>query len=309
MPSVRIRVPATSANLGPGFDCLGLAVALHNEVRVAWGRDVTETTVSIRGEGANELRDESNATLSSMRLGWSALGRPPVPVRLQMINRIPLARGLGSSAAAIVAGLAAARAVSGLDAADHAWILRHALSVEPHPDNIAAAVYGGLTAALLVDEDGVRCLPLGRPRGLRVAFAVPPYRVSTHDARAVLPWRYAREDVVFSASRAALLVGALVRGAHEVLGEAVLDRIHTPARSALIPQYEAVRRAALEAGAVGVFISGSGPTVGAFLRGDGRRAEAVARRMAAAFEAGGAAARPLWPAVSAQGVRIEAIDG
>lgn len=309
MPSVCIRVPATSANLGPGFDCLGLAVALHNEVRVTWGSDVTATTVSIAGEGAGELRDDSNATLSSMRLAWTALGRAPTPVRLHMTNRIPMARGLGSSAAAIVAGLAAARAVAGLEPCDRPWLLRHALSVEPHPDNIAAAVYGGLTAALLVDEDGVRCLPLGRPRGLRVAFAVPAYRVSTHDARAVLPWRYTREDVVFSASRAALLVGALVRGAHEVLGEAVLDRIHTPARSALIPQYEGVRRAAFEAGAAGVFISGSGPTVGAFVPGDSRKAEAVARAMATAFEAEGAAARPLWPPISATGVRIEAIDG
>lgn len=308
MPSVRIRVPATSANLGPGFDCLGLAVALRNEVRVEWGNDVTSTTVTIAGEGADDLRDERNATLSSLRLAWTALSHPPVAVRLHMTNRIPMARGLGSSAAAIVAGLTAARAVAGLDALDRPWLLRHALSIEPHPDNIAAAVYGGLTAALLVDEDGVQCLPLGRPRGLRVAFAVPAYRVSTQEARAVLPCRYSREDVVFSASRAALLVGALVRGAHDVLGEAVLDRIHTPARSALIPQYEAVRRAAIDAGAAGVFISGSGPTVGAFLRGDAHRAESVARRMAAAFEAGGAPARALWPTISVDGVDIEAID-
>ena len=303
MPSVRLRVPATSANLGPGFDCLGLAVALYNEVRVEWGGHIAATAVSIEGEGAGELADENNATLSSMRLAWQALGRDAVAVRLHMTNRIPMARGLGSSAAAIVAGLAAARAVAGLEITDRDWLLRHAMLVEPHPDNIAAAVHGGLTASVLGDGDAATCLPLGRPRGVRVAFAVPSYKVSTQQARSVLPASYTREDVVFSASRAALLVGALVAGAHDLLGEASRDRIHTPARATLIPQWSRVRQAALDAGAAAVFISGSGPTVGAFVQGGHATAERVAHAMAGAFREGGATARPLWPALDKGGCK------
>ncbi|NDD27829.1 MAG: homoserine kinase [Proteobacteria bacterium] len=305
MPSAIIRVPATSANLGPGFDCLGLALAMHNEVRLEWGDHVHETHVTIGGEGACEISDEDNATLLSLRLGLSALNLPPAPVRLAQENRIPLARGLGSSAAAIVAGLVAARLMAGRDPLDRPWLLHNAMLIEPHPDNIAAAIYGGLTASLLIDEASVRCLPLGRPRGLRVAFAVPSYRVSTREARAVLPQQYSREDVIFSASRAAILVGALMSRSHDLLDEAVRDRIHTPARAKLIDEWGRVSEAAANAGADGVFISGSGPTVGAFVRGGASDARRVARAMTLAFASGGVKAKPLWPEIAARGVEVE----
>lgn len=307
MPSVRVRTPATSANLGPGFDCLGLAVALRNEVTVTWGDAVARDRVTITGEGAQGLDDASNATLASLRLGLTWLERAIVPVHLKMHNRIPLARGLGSSAAAIVAGLAAARAVAGCDPLDRSWILEQALRIEPHPDNLAAAVFGGLTAAVLVDDTAVRCLPMGRPRGLRVAFAVPSHHVSTREARTALPAQYSRADATFSSSRAALLVGALLNGAHDLLDEAVRDRLHTPARAGLIGPWDEVRAAALEAGARGVFISGSGPTVGAFVPGQTADARRVAQAMAHAFARAGVAAVPLWPAIAAHGVEVEPV--
>lgn len=309
MPAIRVRVPATSANLGPGFDCLGLAVTLYNEMRFTWGRDVTQTSVEVRGEGVAELSDADNVTLTSLRLGLTTLQHEPTPVRLVQENRIPLSRGLGSSASAIVAGLAAARAIAGVDPLDRQWLLGCALLVEPHPDNVAAAIHGGLTAALLVDESNVRCLPLGKPPGLRVAFAIPTYRISTAEARAALPKTYSREDVVFSASRAAILVGALVRGRYDLLQDAVQDRIHTPARGRLITGWKRVVRDAAEAGAAGVFISGSGPTIGAFVEGDAARAEAVARAMVHALQALHVRAMPLWPEIDASGVEVEHLGG
>jgi homoserine kinase len=159
-----------------------------------------------------------------------------------------------------------------------------------------------------VDEARVRCIPCGRPRGLRVALAIPEVRVSTEAARTVLPSRYTREDAVFSASRAAFLVAALTRGASEELAEAVRDRIHTPARAALVPAWQAVRSAGYAAGAAGVFISGSGPTVGAFVAGRASDGERVARAMAGAFADAGVEARPRWPTVDAAGVDVEVLS-
>ncbi|MBM3464036.1 MAG: homoserine kinase [Armatimonadetes bacterium] len=296
---LRVVVPATSANLGPGFDCLGLALEVANESVFAWAdRDAAE----VEGEGAECLpRDASHLSLQALRHGLSALGvKDARPVALRQINRIPLSRGMGSSAAAIVAGLAAARAFAGFPD-DPAWLLTHANALEGHPDNVAAAIYGGCTAAW---PDGVdaRCTSLSFPRGLNVALAIPAFQVSTEKAREALPAAYPLADVSFSLSRAALLVAALAGGDFEALEFAVEDRIHTPYRARLIPGFEEARAAAREAGARGTFISGSGPTVASFVP-PGVDAERVAAAMAAVFPE----ARAVATRISPTGVRCSAV--
>lgn len=305
MPGLRIRVPATCANLGPGFDCLGLALDLYNDTWLEWD-GVASYAVEIEGEGASDLpRDETHLTLRALVEGMQALDQPIRPVRLRQVNRIPLSRGMGSSAAAIVAGLVAARAMAGARE-NPAWVLQHAAAMEGHPDNVAAATCGGVTAAW-VEEERAFCLPLGYPRDLHVALAVPAFRVSTEEARQALPRLVPLEDVTFTLSRCAVLVGALASGRLDLVGEAVRDRLHTPYRAALIPGIAEVEAAARAAGAVGFFISGSGPTVAAFAT-DAREAETAAEAMARAFQRQGTAAAAHAVPVAARGAWAEALE-
>ncbi len=301
MRFARIRVCATTANLGPGFDFLGLAVKLYNEVTVAWpiGEAGPPPCVEITGEGATEIHDANNLMLTAFRHGLEVLGHPFPRVRIRAHNAIPVTRGLGSSAAAVVAGLAAASAVAGHEAPRRDWILEQALRIEPHPDNLAAAIHGGLTASVKTEHDGTRCFPMPLHAQLRLGFAVPDLRVSTDEARRALPADYRREDAVYSAARAAILVSALRDGAFEWLEEAVSDRLHTPFRAPLLHCWDDVRAAARASGACGVFISGSGPTVGAFVRDDAR---GVAQAMTRAFLQNGYDARPLALDVEPHGV-------
>jgi homoserine kinase len=300
MPVARIRVPATSANLGPGFDCLGVALTLHNELEVSWvdegtrGHDLAgcAVEVTIEGEGADALpHDRSHLAVRALEHGLDALGGDTAPARLHLrqVNRVPLARGLGSSSAAIVAGLAAALALRGKPL-DRAWLLEHAMHLEGHPDNVAPAIYGGATAAF-VDETGrAGCLALAPP-DLRVAVAIPGLHVSTAKARAALPSQIPLADAVFTISRAALLAASLASGRYDLLREACRDRLHTPYRAPLVGPFDAVAAAALEAGAAGVFISGSGPTMAAFTTGVLASAQHIAECMAAVFRAHGITAR------------------
>lgn len=327
MTRFHVTVPATSANLGPGFDCLGLALALHNEVSVEC-EPVTGATaeasawspeMEIQGEGADGLpRDASHLLVRAMIQGLASLATPPIlrPTRIAQVNRIPLARGMGSSASTIVAGLAMARRLAGLSP-DPEWMLEEATRIEGHPDNVAPAIHGGLTVAFMsappreaapsgADPVGrARCLPLP-VAGLGAALAVPDFEVSTHEARSCLPARLPLDDAVFTIAHAALLAGALVTGRHDLLREATRDRVHTPYRAPLVRAWPEVEAAALEAGALAVFISGSGPTVGAFVAdADPAAGERVARRMAAAFEQRGCPARPLSCPIDRRGVRVE----
>ncbi|HEY4001757.1 MAG TPA: homoserine kinase, partial [Candidatus Xenobia bacterium] len=256
-----IHVPATTANLGPGFDCLGLALKLYNEVTV----EVGGSGWTMEGEGAAELPEGSE------NLFWRAYhqvlrenGATVPSLRVRQVNRIPLGRGLGSSASAIVAGIVAAQEVLG-GTLSPAAMVNIATRLEGHPDNVAPALLGGLILCSS-GPDGVRTTSLPVPFELQVAVASPDVRVSTEEARRILPGSYPLADVTFTVSRACMLVSALLQKDLDALAEAVEDRIHTPWRQTLIPGYEAVRQAARQAGALGCFISGSGPTMAAFCR-------------------------------------------
>lgn len=256
--TVRVRVPATTANLGPGFDALGLALALYNEVEIGMAE---VTSVEVRGAGRDSLpRDGSHLVLRSASLLADRAGRAVQGWRLVQSNAIPLARGLGSSSAAIVAGLVGADALLGT-ALPPSELLALAAEIEGHPDNVAPAIFGGLVVCCT--DAGLFALPLPAPR-LQVVVAIPNFEVSTEAARKVMPQSIPHADGVYNTSHVALTVAALMTGEFAHLRVGMRDRLHQPYRAHLIPGFEATCAAALAAGAHGVALSGSGPTIAAF---------------------------------------------
>ncbi|GIH11700.1 homoserine kinase [Rhizocola hellebori] len=253
--SFTVKVPATSANLGPGFDCLGLALDLHDEVTASLGE---QTSVEILGEGAGELADdEKHLVVRAMRETFDELGAQPAGIVLRCVNRIPQARGLGSSSAAIVAGVTLANALGGgtLSRADE---LRIAGRIEGHPDNVAPCLLGGFTIAWM--SDGVAsAVSLAPSPSLVATLLVPTEKGLTAHARAALPAQVPHPDAAFTAGRAALLVHALTQ-APELLFEATEDRLHQDYRAPGMPATAALVQR-LRAAGVAATVSGAGPSV------------------------------------------------
>ena len=280
--SIGVRVPATSANLGPGFDVLGLALGLYNEIVY---EEADRVSVTVEGEGAGRLdTGAGNVVARAALMAHEAAGRPFTGAAIQCVNRIPTARGLGSSAAAWVGGLVAANATLG-SPLDRAAVLTLACRAEGHPDNVAAALLGGLTVSC-VSGDRVSAVSLPMPADLGWVVLVPRIESATREARAVLPDTVTRADAVFNLQRMGLLLAALASGRLDVLGVAMEDRLHQPQRQALFPWMEAVRRAALDAGALGCVLSGAGPSLLAAVRG---AAQPVAQAMEGALSLAGVA--------------------
>lgn len=253
---MRVRVPATSANLGPGFDCLGLAVSLYLEVEAQLS---AADRFCYRGEGA--LPDSpDNLIHQAFRQVYRQLHRPPPPVTLIVHNAIPLARGLGSSSAALVAGMALADAMLG-EPLGREGIFQLAAATEGHPDNVAPAIFGGFTVSV-ASERGFVSVALPLPESWQLLFGVPDFELPTSQARAVLPERYARHDVIHSAGRTALWSLAVSQNRPELLALASQDVLHEPYREALIPGLRRTREALLAAGAYAAFLSGAGPSLG-----------------------------------------------
>jgi homoserine kinase len=264
---VAVRVPATSANLGPGYDALGLALTLYDDVRaqVVAGSAVS---VTIAGEGAGELAtDDRHLVVQTMKTTFENLGVAAPGIELACRNHIPQARGLGSSSSAIVAGILLARALveGGAEAMDDAAALRLAAELEGHPDNVAPCLLGGLTVAW-VDESGARAARVEPSCEVRPFIWVPEERSLTETARAALPATVPHEDAAFNASRSALLVHALA-AAPELLFAATEDRLHQPYRAADQPATAALLRRLRDAGAAAV-VSGAGPSVLVLAAGD-----------------------------------------
>ncbi|KHL18489.1 homoserine kinase [Mumia flava] len=255
-----VVVPASSANLGPGFDALGLALTLYDEIELEV-RDRPGVEVEVEGMGADEVpRDESHLVVRSARAAFAACGLEQPGLRLRCTNRIPHARGLGSSSAAIVGGIVAARSVLADPAAlDDAAALRLADRIEGHPDNVAAALLGGLTIAWGA-ADGARAIRL--PVEADVVVYVPPTPVRTDVARGLIPAGIPHEDAAHAAGRAALLVAAL-QGHGDALLDATEDRLHQGFRAPAMPDSLALIER-LRADGVPAVVSGAGPTVLAF---------------------------------------------
>ncbi len=301
LAKVTVSVPATTSNLGPGFDCLGLALDLRNELTLELMDGKGPAVVEIEGEGEKELpRGETNYMVKAARriLPKSLPGR----LVFRSKNRIPLARGLGSSAAAVVAGLWAGAHLFGTLRRSEDELEDLAVAMEGHPDNVAPCVHGGLTAS--VHHNGVL-----RVQGLEIhpsfsgAVCVPALELPTRRARKVLPKRVTLTDAVFNLQRAVLLPRALATARTTYLPELMEDRLHQPYRAPLVPGlYDAIA-AAYRAGAAGAALSGSGSAVFAFV--EGGAGPRVGEAMRRAFRKHRVSARAFPVAVDHHGVRIE----
>lgn len=260
MPAaVKVRVPATVANLGPGFDALGIAVRMHLEIDIEPRRDSMDITVE--GEGAELLpADDTNLVIRSMNTFFDHVGRRPPGFAVRVKNPIPLASGLGSSSAAIVGGLFAARAVTGRTV-PQIEMVQLATSIEGHPDNVLPALLGGLVVCYRSDEDELRYLRLDPSERLVPIIAVPREGFPTQQAREALPSDVAFADAQFTASRAALLVAGITSGSGaDVLSDAMNDRLHEPHRLKLMPETAAVHAELRQAG-LPVALAGAGPSL------------------------------------------------
>lgn len=274
-----VRVPATTANLGAGFDSFGMALCLHNEIEL----DLcgTSLAIDIQGEGANELpKDASNLVYRGI---MCVLRRASISVpglRLTLTNRIPLESGLGSSASAIVGGLVLGNCIAG-NVLNLEQLLELAVDMEGHPDNVVPALLGGFTVCCMNEDSRVIHARHSIPEGLEVIIAVPECHVCTAQARTVLPRSVPLRDAVFNLSRAALFVSAFISRDFELLKVGMQDRLHQSYRLELIPGAQDAIRAAYSAGAVGAAVSGSGPSIIAFSKGN---TDCIAKQMLRVFE-------------------------
>lgn len=280
--SFRVSVPATTANIGPGFDCLGAALTRYN--RFTFTRNPEQASLAITVTGAECDRvptDTSNLAYIAFCKCFKHLNQPVPAVQITIDLGIPLARGLGSSSTAIVGGILGANALAGfpLQAADLAQL---ATDIEGHPDNVVPALLGGCRLATVNDQGQGTLCEIPWHSAIVPILVVPAFEVSTAKARKVLPREYSRADVVYNIGHLGLLLRALETGNGDWLRTAISDRIHEPYRKTLIPGYDEVVQAALSAGAYGVTISGAGPTLLAL--GSADQAEAIATSMSATWQ-------------------------
>lgn len=281
--SLVIRVPATTANLGPGFDCLGMALSLWNTMRVGWA---DSPTLTIHGAGADRLRlDERNLMYRSAQRLLDEAGHGSRRLSIESWQEIPLSRGLGSSSAAIVGGLYGANALLGYPIAPHG-LLQLAAEIEGHPDNVAPALMGGLSI-VVADGGTVHAAPVPLPDGLQCVVYIPDMPMATEKARGVLESQVARPDAVFNVGRAALLVAALALDRPEYLRVATQDRLHQPQRQRVYRQMKVIFDHALAAGARGVFLSGAGSSIVALTTRGENRAFTIGYEMADAGDKSG----------------------
>jgi homoserine kinase len=295
---ISVRVPATSANLGPGYDAVGLALSLSTRI----GLDRSpHPEIDIRGTGADLIpRGPEHPAYRAARFVAEVVGESDAQFRLVQENSIPPTRGLGGSAAALVGGAVAANDLFGGQIAPPD-LLNIVCELDGHPDNAAPALLGGLVIGTLTPV-GVSAVRL-EPKDLKVVVAVPDFAVSTTAARRALPDSVPHRDAAFNVGRSGLLLGALATGEYHLLRVAMQDRLHQPYRSHLIPGLEDVIEVALKTGAHGACLSGSGPTVLAFA--PETRAREIASAMKTAFEARGVVAESLALDVDLAGARVE----
>lgn len=300
--SVKIRVPGTSANCGPGFDCLGVACTIYNELELTLLKE-PELEIFAEGEGADSIpTDERNLAWRSIQV---LLRRVKADEEyrgavIRMKNDVPISRGLGSSAAAIVGALKAANVFLG-NPFDRRGLLQIATDIEGHPDNVAPAIFGGFTISLV--HEGIPESFSFLPRlPLKLVVAVPDFQLSTKAARDALPAEVPMKDAVFNVGRAALLVAALAKGNARFLRHAFDDALHQPYRAKLVPGMEEVLAAARGAGALGAAMSGAGPCIIAYTTD---HTAAVGDAMVEAFRRHEVVARALVLDVDQRGAHLD----
>ncbi|MDW8069117.1 MAG: homoserine kinase [Anaerolineae bacterium] len=299
---VRVRVPATTANLGPGFDALGLALDLWNETIWTPTQD-GQIRVTLCGEGAGVLpRDATNRVVAAALSLYARVGAPCEGLHVHCINRIPLGSGLGSSSAALLSGLLGANTLLG-EPLSRQEILQMAMEAEGHPDNVAPAMLGGLVVSILHDGQMISTKLPARARRppIRATVVLPVLDFPTEHARSILPRTIDRQDAIFNISRAVLVVEALRTGNLELLGQAMADRLHQPYRLPLIPGAQLAMEAARRAGAAAVALSGAGPSLIAFSR---NWIPEIGAAMQQEFARAGLPARVFHLRISERGARV-----
>ena len=293
-----VRVPASSANLGPGFDTLGLALGIYLHCRF---RIAAEDVVRVSGRDTESIPAESkNLILKTAREVAEAQGRELPPVYLEIENEIPVGKGLGSSAAALVVGVVLADRVLGMNWDEHR-LLDGAARIEGHPDNVSAAVLGSVTTAAIGADGVTRAVRLEVPRAFSVAVVCPDFELSTLRMRDALPDSYSRADAIFNIQRATLLVAALLEGDRDAFPVAFEDRLHQPYRSGYVPGLDAILSLRVP-GLLGCALSGAGPAV-LVLYETGR--EDAVRAVAREFEKAGCQTEVIFPHLDRTGLVVK----
>ena len=299
---ITVKVPATTANLGPGFDAIGLALNLWNETEYTISQKAG-IQCSISGEGRGRLpEDETNAIVAALKQVFSRARKQVPGLQIHCLNRIPMGSGLGSSSAALLTGYLGGNALLGSPFSTEV-LLRMAIESEGHPDNVAPAMLGGLVASL-IDEElviPVRLNSFNPIIPIHITVALPNFEFPTLEARKILPEFVSRKDAVFNISRAILVTEALRTGDLNLLGAAMEDRIHQPYRLDLIPGAREVMDAARQNGAQAVALSGAGPSLIAFTS---RKLPVVGRAMQKAFLSAGLSSRIFELEISQQGAKV-----
>jgi len=298
----RLRVPASSANLGPGFDSLGMALGVYLECRF---RRADSLVIRASGRDADQIpANETNLIWTTARTVAADVGEELPAVELEIRNDIPLGKGLGSSAAALTAGVVMADQVLGLG-----WrplrVLNEAARIEGHPDNVSACVLGSVVASAIDAGGSARAVRLDMPGRFGVAVVVPDFDLPTTKARSVLPDCYSREDAVFNVQRASLLVAALAAGSASAFPTALEDRFHHSYRAPLVPGLADILQLRAP-GLLGCALSGAGPSILVLYE---RGSEAVCDLVRQVFALHGHAAEILWTDVPARGYELEAERG
>ena len=299
---ITIRVPATSANLGPGFDSLGLALDLWNEAVI---RLAIEYTVLVKGEGKEKLSPgENNMIIQSAQKLADCVGKHLPPFHVDCLNQIPLSSGLGSSAAAKLTGLLAANSLLGKPLTNDE-ILNLATEMEGHPDNVAPAMLGGLVVSTM-EEGKVFAQKIhvdsSTDSSIYITVVFPEFHLPTHEARRALPQQVPLQDAIHNISHAVLVTEAFRNGNAELLGKAMSDTLHQPHRFPLIPGAQVAMDAAKGAGASAIALSGAGPSLIAF---SSKREPAIGEAMKHAFEEKGLQARVFPLKMSDHGAEVQ----
>jgi homoserine kinase len=287
--TITVKVPATSANLGPGFDSLGIALDLWNEAEFTPTND-RKISLTIEGEGQNRLpTGASNAIVDAALQVYNLAGKPYHGMQIRCLNRVPLGSGLGSSSAALLTGMLGANAMIG-EPFSRDEILKLAIETEGHPDNVAPAMLGGLVASIIHESHVVSLRLTLNDRGtpIHITVVFPDFDFPTKQARLILPKQVELKDAIYNISRAVIVTEAFRQGDLNILHEAMSDKLHQPYRIPLIPGAQAAMDAAKQAGASAVALSGAGPSLIAF---SSEPHPAIGEAMKGAFEAAGLQAR------------------
>ncbi len=307
LKTVTVTVPGTTSNLGPGFDCLGAALTLRNRFRFSVKQEAKEEDrgsvhIQVTGIEADRVTtDDSNLAYQAFAKFYQHIGQAPPSVQIEIHLEVPLARGLGSSATAIVGGVVGANLLANSPLSQEA-VMALAIALEGHPDNVVPALIGGCQLAASSVDGTWQVCPVPWHSDVIPVVAIPNFELSTAEARRVLPQTYSRADAIFNMAHLGLLVRGLETGCEPWLRAALQDRIHQPYRQSLIPGYETLQAAAIAAGAYGLVISGAGPTL--MTLSHATNAQTVADAMSKTWMAQGIESKALVLAIDPQGVIV-----